>query len=476
MPLPVALAFAALSVLLTATAIVGNMPGSPPPGAGANELRERGEAQRRGAGPATNAARAVRAPAPAAPRAAARWSGYAFDACRAPSQAVMDRWRTASPFSGVGIYLGGIHRACEQEHLTPGWVARQLDSGWKLLPIWVGPQASCTGYDHRIDPSPGRFDRYGLARARGVLEARRAVRAARALGLPRGEVLFYDIEGYDTGLPKCKWSSLAFLEEWTQELHRRGYRSGVYSHVNAAISLLSRTSSRYVRPDAVWYAWIDRMGDVPTEYVADAAFMHDSRVHQYALDTRVEFGGVEMDIDWNFVSLGATQPATPPIGCDHRAANVEPHTVRPDDRGPHVRVVQCLVLPGDRHPVKTSGRLDEVTVRAVRRFQERQGLRATGTVDRATWTSLLARGHEPVLKKGASGEHVARLQRSLRVALGGDRIAVDGEFGPTTARVVRRYRARLGLEPKDVVTPRVWKALERGRITPVDTRWRSSDK
>src|SRR5436190_523806 len=45
-------------------------------------------------------------PRPSAPAGSA-WSGYAFDACRAPSQRVMDRWRTTSPFTGVGIYLGG---------------------------------------------------------------------------------------------------------------------------------------------------------------------------------------------------------------------------------------------------------------------------------------------------------------------------------------------------------------------------------
>src|SRR5512139_2589636 len=73
-----------------------------------------------------------------------RWTGYAFDACRAPSSAVMDRWRVASPFLGAGIYIGGALRACPQRHLTRGWVQHQTRQGWRLLPIWVGPQASCT--------------------------------------------------------------------------------------------------------------------------------------------------------------------------------------------------------------------------------------------------------------------------------------------------------------------------------------------
>ncbi|HWJ83581.1 MAG TPA: glycoside hydrolase domain-containing protein [Nocardioides sp.] len=405
-----------------------------------------------------------------APRATTSWSGYAFDACRAPSQAVMDRWWVTSPFTGVGIYLGGIHRACEQRYLTAGWVTRQRRTGWNLLPIWVGPQASCTGYDHRIDSRPGPRDGYGNARAQGLHQARRAAAAAHALGLPAGQVLFYDIEPFSTDLPKCKWSSLGFLEEWTEELHRQGYRSGVYSYVGSAIALLSRTHPSYTRPDAAWYAWIEPAGSSPHEYVAAAAFPRSSRVHQYALDTPVEFGGVRMDIDWDYVSLGATSTPTSAAGCDARAARVRPRRLAPGARGPLVRVAQCLVLPGRPHPLKTSGRFDGATVRAVRRFQQRRGLPATGTVDRPTWTSLLARGRDPVLRDGSSGDDVRRLQRTLNVALDGPRLAVDGDFGKGTARAVRHYRARVGLRPDTVVTARVWRALDRGRTASARVR------
>lgn len=403
-------------------------------------------------------------PAPPAPAALAGWSGFAFDACRAPSQRVMDRWRSTSPFTGVGIYLGGVHRACEQRHLNDRWVDRQLRSGWKLLPIWVGPQASCTGYDHRIVGRPGRDGRYASARMRGIREAGRAAAAARALRIPPREVVFYDIEPFDTRKAACRRSSLAFLEEWTKEIHRHGYRAGVYSHVKAGISLLSRTGPGYERPDAVWYAWIDRVGSMPREYVTDQAFMRTSRVHQYALDTRVEFGDIRMDIDWNFVSLGATGQASSPASCDDAAARIAPRTLGPGAKGAIVRVAQCLVLPGDPHPVKTSGQYDADTVRAVRAFQQRRGLDATGAIDRRTWTSLLARGGKPVLKKGSQGDAVRRLQRTLRVAMTHRRIAVDGAYGPSTARAVKQYRKHLGLPDKPVVTQRVWRALERGRV------------
>ncbi|WP_188111100.1 glycoside hydrolase domain-containing protein [Nocardioides antri] len=455
---PAVLAVLPLVLFLLAVTVVGQWPTDAPSDAGAanrGAVTGRDDVQRR---------KQVAA-VPPAPRGSA-WTGHAFDACRAPSQRVMDRWRTASPFTGVGIYLGGIHRACEQRHLTPRWVTRQLRAGWKLLPIWVGPQASCTGFDHRIVSRPGPLDRYGAARADGARQARWAAATARSLRLPRGELIFYDLEGFDTRNERCRRSSLAFLEAWTEQIHRSGYRSGVYSHVNSGIALLSRTGSAYTRPDAVWYAWIDRVGGMPGEYVADPAFMRASRVHQYALDTSVEFGGIEMSIDWNFVSLGATSRPSRPTSCEALAGRVPPRQVRAGERGPVVRAVQCLTSAGVVHPAKVSGQYDAATVRAVRRFQARQGLRPTGAVDRSTWTSLHARGHQPVLRKGARGEPVARLQRSLNAAVRARPLRVDGSFGDATSRAVVRYRKHLGLKGKSVVTPRVWTALKRGKVVP----------
>lgn len=475
-PLPV-LGSCLLGLVLLVALVVARPEGHTAPPAAAGPAAESAGPPAAHRSPASQQARSQARPQRSTPRPTpvrtvrgAGWSGFAFDACRAPGQRAMDRWRRSSPFSGVGIYLGGVHRACGQRNLTPRWVTRQLRSGWKLLPIWVGPQASCTGYRHRISWRPGRDGRYGAARVRGVLEARRAVRAARELRIPRGEVIFYDIEPFDAARRDCRGSSLAFLDAWTRETHRLGHRSGVYSHVSSGISLLSRTGRDYARPDAVWYAYVDRVGTMPARYVGSAAFMRTSRIHQYALDTRVDFGGIRMDIDWNFVSLGAARPVTTTAGCDQLAGRVRPRPLRQGARGTLVRVLQCLVLPGRPHPVKTSGRLDRGTLRALRTFQRQHGLATTPAVDRRTWTALLARGGTPVLRTGARGEPVRRLQRSLNVAAGRQLVRVDGDYGRATARVVRRYRARLGLGPKGVASRDVWKALARGVVLPVHRR------
>src|SRR3954470_11088275 len=80
------------------------------------------------------------------------FTGYGFDQCLAPDQTKMNRWLQSSPFLAVGIYISGNSRACRsQPNLTATWVSRQLAAGWRLLPITLGPQASCQP----------RFPRYG---------------------------------------------------------------------------------------------------------------------------------------------------------------------------------------------------------------------------------------------------------------------------------------------------------------------------
>src|SRR5207237_6419322 len=113
-------------------------------------------------------------------------TGLGFDQCDAPRQAAMTAWMKSSPFRAAGIYISGNSRACRtQTNLTPTWVANQLSAGRHLMPITLGPQASCSTrfprYGRTIDPTinPSSTNTYYAARVQGVVEARRAVTAAR---------------------------------------------------------------------------------------------------------------------------------------------------------------------------------------------------------------------------------------------------------------------------------------------------------
>lgn len=68
------------------------------------------------------------------------------------------------------------------------------------------------------------------------------------------------------------------------------------------------------------------------------------------------------------------------------------------------------------------------------------------------------------LKQGSSGEMVRRLQSVLNFVLRpSPPLAVDGIFGPKTARAVSAFQQQAGLVADELVGPRTSKALV-GRI------------
>lgn len=412
----------------------------------AERARHRAEAARQARQRAARAARA---------RAVSAWSGYAFDACKAPSSRAMDRWRVSSPFLGVGIYIGGSLRACSQKNLSRRWVSRQTARGWRMLPLWVGPQATCSRYGARISTHPRAAEHQGARAARG------ARAAARRLGIPSGSVLWYDLEWFPTGRAHCKRTALRFLGAWTRSLHRHGYRSGVYSSVSAGIKVLGRVrgSRHYAHPDAVWFAWANRRRDswLGRDWLDAPRWKSHRRVHQFSLNDRPSYGGVRISIDRNYVDLGSS-PALRrmPAVCGRAADRRHYRDLRRHDRGALVRTARCLLQ------VKGDGAFDGRMKAAVRRVQRRAHLPRTGRIGTRTWVAMLARGPHPVLKRGSEGPAVRRLQRSLTAALPGS-VTVHGHFGPATSAAVQRYQRRNRLNVTAVAGPKTWRHLAHGR-------------
>ena len=399
------------------------------------------------------------------PQPNASWTGFAFDTCAAPSNRVMDRWLRTSPFLGVGVYIGGSMRACAQPNLTPRWVKRQRANGWQLLPIWVGPQASCAAYRHRISPRPGARELYPVARSQGIRAARGAKAAARGLGIPKGSTLWYDLEAFSARNGDCRRSSLRFLSAWTGELHRAGYRSGVYSSVSAAIVALHGASPRrYTLPDDIWFAWANRQPDSDLgEWVRSPRWSRSKRVHQFRLNDVAAYGGRRLSIDRNFVSLGRGSTAPDRVRpCDVRVDFKRYQNWHRGEQGAQVLAVQCLLRRRDHYAGELGKRYDTATWSAVKSFQRAKGLPRTGRVNRRTWTVLLATGARAVVKRGSTGPAVRRVQRALTAAVPGV-VGVNGVSGPKTVALVRRYQRRLGMRPTGVVAGRTWDALLAGR-------------
>jgi hypothetical protein len=226
--------------------------------------------------------------------------GRGFDACTAPGGKVMNAWRKSTNFRSVGIYIGGISRACAQPKLTADWVRRRVAGGWHPLPIWVGKQAPCTSFAHRMSNVAS------TARKQGVGAAKAAANRAQDLAIAKGSVLYFDIEGYNDGNSRCRRAVLSHLSGWVNELRRRGYRSGVYSSVSSGIEDLSETyrSDNFARPNHIWAAWWNGERNLDFRpYVPGGQWDNRQRVHQYRGGHNERHGGYTLNIDTNFMSV-----------------------------------------------------------------------------------------------------------------------------------------------------------------------------
>jgi LysM repeat protein len=113
-------------------------------------------------------------------------------------------------------------------------------------------------------------------------------------------------------------------------------------------------------------------------------------------------------------------------------------------------------------PGPVDGVRGQMTTKALRAFQLKKGIRATGHIGRATRRALGALGHpllgQRELGMGAVGWDVAVLEFRLR-RFGLSRFAVDGRFTESTAGALQRYQRRRGLEPDGIAGPRTYRAL-----------------
>ena len=402
-------------------------------------------------------------------------TAYGFDQCLAPTQKAMNTWLKSSPFLAVGIYIAGDSRACRsQPNLSPDWVSKQLNKGWRLLPITLGPQASCStrfpryGDDETINPRPGATGKYRKARRQGRAEATTTVTAAGALGIVPGSTLWYDIEGFDSTLKHCRESALAFLSAWTTRLHELGYVSGVYSSVSSGIKMLDdarvNRPKAFDLPDAIWLARWDGVANTSSDYIRDGGWRPGGRVKQYQGGHDETWGGVRINIDRDFLDLGKGSWAAPETHCKGTDVDLPDYKrLKPGTAATvRVRALQCLLKEKGLYAGKLNGDYSPATIEAARAWQKQRGLPVSDTWDRTDWVTLLVAGPRAIVKFGSAGTEVRRIQRALNAAARGTRLDVTGVFAAATDKALRDYQARVGLTVSGVAAPPTWKALRAG--------------
>ncbi len=239
------------------------------------------------------------------------FTGYGFDTCGAPSAAALAAW-TASPYRALGIYVGGVNRACPDGNLSASWVSDAVAGGWALAPLYVGRQAPCVAQKGLV-----LVDGTDAA-AQGTDAADDAADRAAAFGLPTGSPIYFDMEGYATNDFVCTNVVQTFLSAWTAELHARGFLSGVYGSAASTMRDLVglAASPAAVIPDGVWIAhWDGRPSVFGDPYVPDSLWPDHQRLHQFTGGHLETYGGVRLNIDSNYVDgpvVGAAAPVTPP--------------------------------------------------------------------------------------------------------------------------------------------------------------------
>ncbi|OGO32003.1 MAG: hypothetical protein A2Z16_16755 [Chloroflexi bacterium RBG_16_54_18] len=238
-------------------------------------------------------------------------TGQGFDKCEIPTPDKLQAWIRNGPYSAVNLYIGGAARSCSNLALSATYISQLSQQGWKFIPTWVGPQASCYSRPiARMSSDPV------VSRQQGITEANAALDKAFDLGLTladrTGTVIYYDLENYDITNTPCHESAKAFIEGWSSQVRARGSIAGVYSLgpiLNAYYSLPEK-------PDVIWPAhW-----HLPYEYDPDATvwdvymlsnsfWSSRERIRQYAGGHTETWGGISITIDSNVLDgLTASGP------------------------------------------------------------------------------------------------------------------------------------------------------------------------
>ena len=189
-----------------------------------------------------------------------------FDTCTAPSLPAMKAWRPN--YAAVAIYIGGPEMACDYGNLSKGWVQSTEAMGWSLMPIFVGPQATCNSFSDEIIP--------GQAAAEGTQPptrpvGRQPVRPGQGVadllrhgGLRRDRLQLRDRGPHLPG-------------RLGPAADRQGYVSGVYSSAASGVTDLQTTTTvaghPLAEPQAIWFAlWDNVLNLTGSPYVTSAVW------------------------------------------------------------------------------------------------------------------------------------------------------------------------------------------------------------
>jgi len=225
-------------------------------------------------------------------------TGYGFDTCTAPDAPSMLAWKApASAFKSVGIYIGGINRACPDGNLSTSWINTVRGYGYTFIPTYVGRQAPCSKVGTKISTNPTQ------ATTNGHDAAVNAIHLMQHFGFGAHTPVYLDLEQYDTGNAVCTRSVQRFLDAWVKRLHPSGYLGGVYISGTDTPDLMSaRKIKGFHLPDAVWIVrWNNRVSVYGDPTIPNNYWAPHKRVHQIRGPHDAKHGDVTLNIDTDYL-------------------------------------------------------------------------------------------------------------------------------------------------------------------------------
>jgi glycoside hydrolase-like protein len=222
-------------------------------------------------------------------------NGYGFDTCAAPSTSTMQAWTTATTYKTVGIYIGGVNRACPDGNLSATWIKTVRSYGYTFMPTYVGRQAPCSTVGAKMSSN------LTLASQNGHDAAVDAIHQMQRLGLGSGTPVYLDLEQYNA-TAACSHAVLRFIDAWVARLHPSGYLGAVYmSNTNLVDLVTGHKTSGFHNPDAVWWVrWNGNHSVYGAPGLPDTYWTPHKRAHQY-LNRNVTIAGTNMDIDSDYI-------------------------------------------------------------------------------------------------------------------------------------------------------------------------------
>lgn len=236
-----------------------------------------------------------------------------FDSCHLPSVSEMQAWWQYSPYDFYALYMGGIHLPALCATATASWVSAVHQQGWSFVPTWVGLQAPCSPYKHKMSSDPA------VSYQQGRQEADAASVKAASLGLTNyglgGTIIYYDLEPYGVPTPECRQPVQAFMNGWVERLDELGNLAGGYGSRN---SYPSDWATIAHIPDDVWPASWYANGYDPYASVygiswLEGLWINHQRIRQYAGEVNNTWGGITLNIDIDVADGMVAMPPQEPL-------------------------------------------------------------------------------------------------------------------------------------------------------------------